>query len=156
MKSGSKKTETQSIPCKLIISFPTCAISSFYSTNANSPHSFGIGIRDHSRPQFASGLLLAIIAISQGTINGIHTLEDLAQMELQEGEDEIPLSWRHDAMEKPVFRNVTAQGAQDLTLTTERFCYFLRQIFRKSNYSKDPKIHDIHRALGKKVDGMAF
>ncbi|KAJ5456181.1 hypothetical protein N7530_011455 [Penicillium desertorum] len=114
---------------------------------------FGIGIRDHSRPQFASGLLLASIGINQGTLYGINTLEDLAQLRLLEGEDEIPLRWRHDALEKPVFRNVTAQGVQDLTLTTERFCYFLRQNFRKANYSKVPKIHDIRRALGKKVDG---
>jgi hypothetical protein len=59
-------------------------------------------------------------------------------------------------MEKPVFRNVTAQGAQDLALTTERFCHFLRQVFRKAEYSKDPTVHDIRRALGKKVDGKAL
>lgn len=156
MNSGSKKIETRSTLCKSILSFPKCTTLSFSFANADSPHSFGIGIRDHSRPQFASGLLLASIGINQGTLYGINTLEDLAQMRLLEGEDEIPLRWRHDALEKPVFRNVTAQGVQDLTLTTERFCYFLRQNFRKANYSKVPKIHDIRRALGKKVDGKAF
>ncbi|KAJ5494727.1 hypothetical protein N7463_010814 [Penicillium fimorum] len=80
----------------------------FSFAHTNSPRSFSIGIRDHSRPQFASGLLLAIIAINQGTLYGINTLEDLAQMQLLEGEDETPLRWRHDAMEKLVFRNVAA------------------------------------------------
>ncbi|KAJ5124395.1 uncharacterized protein N7515_008220 [Penicillium bovifimosum] len=94
-------------------------------------HIFGIGIRDDSRPQFASGLLLAF----------------------PEGKNEIPLRWKDDAKEKPVFRNVTAEGAQDLALTTERFYYFLRQLFRKAGYWEDPTIHDIRRALGKKVDG---
>ncbi|KAJ5139213.1 uncharacterized protein N7515_004061 [Penicillium bovifimosum] len=114
---------------------------------------FGIGIRDDSRPQFASGLLLAVIAIDQGAIYGINTIEDLAQQQFPEGKNEIPLRWKDDAKEKLVFRNVTAQGAQDLVLTTERFYYFLRQLFRKAGYWEDPTIHDIRRTLGKRLMG---
>ncbi|KAJ5139397.1 uncharacterized protein N7515_004245 [Penicillium bovifimosum] len=100
---------------------------------------FGIGIRDDSRPQFASGLLLAVIAIDQGAIYGINTIEDLAQQQFPEGKNEIPLRWKDDAKEKPVFRNVTGQGAQDLVLTTERFYYSFASSSGKQGIGKIPQ-----------------
>ncbi|PLB48229.1 hypothetical protein P170DRAFT_360496, partial [Aspergillus steynii IBT 23096] len=114
---------------------------------------FGIGIRDDSRPQFASGLLLLVIALAHGAISGINSLADLAQFDLRDGRTtEIPLSWNPDALNKPVFRNVTAKGPQEVALNKERFCTLLRSLLTAAGYSKHATIHDIRRALGKKIE----
>ncbi|KAB8067815.1 hypothetical protein BDV29DRAFT_199846 [Aspergillus leporis] len=101
--------------------------------------SFGIGIRDNNKPQFASGTLLLVIALARGTLFNIKSLGDLAQYDLRAGPTtEIPLRWKTDALNKPVFRN--------------RFCYFFRLILITTSYSKNATVHDIHRELGKKIE----
>ncbi|RJE17657.1 hypothetical protein PHISCL_10007 [Aspergillus sclerotialis] len=114
---------------------------------------FGIGIRDNDRPQFASGIMLLIIAIKHGALWGIDTLDDIAEYDLRHGSrTEIPLRWKTESLEAPVFRNVTAQGPQEVPLTKQRFCYFLRWIFIAAGYSNQATIHDVRRQLGTKIE----
>jgi hypothetical protein len=117
---------------------------------------FGIGIRDNNRPQFASGILLLVIALAQGAIFGIDSLDDLAQFDLRDGRTtEVPLRWNTHALNKPVFRNVTAKGPQEVPLNKERFCSFLRSLLTAAGYSKYATIHDIRRELGNKIEGVS-
>ena len=78
-------------------------------------------------------------------------MEDLAQYDLSNGP--IPLRWKDEYLEKPVLRNVTAEGPQDIPLTKDAFGECLRQIFTAAGYSERPKVHEIRKYLGKKIEG---
>ena len=80
-------------------------------------------------------------------------MEDLAQFDLRDAQyTEIPLRWKDSALDRPVFRNITAQGPQEAVLDKQRFCTILRQILTMAGYSKRATIHDIRRSLGKKIE----
>ncbi|KAJ5288305.1 hypothetical protein N7508_011080 [Penicillium antarcticum] len=111
---------------------------------------FGIGIRDSSKPQFASGEVLLSLALEHGALFGIESVADLAQYDLSNGE--IPLRWKKDYLSKPIFRNVTADGPQDIPLTQGRFTNYLHQIFVAAGYTKHPTIHCLRRNLAKEVE----
>lgn len=69
--------------------------------------------------------VLLAIALQHGALFGIKTAEDLAKYDLSDGRP-IPLRWKDKYLNKPVLRNVTADGPQDVPLTKERFCEILR------------------------------
>ncbi|KAJ5318323.1 hypothetical protein N7476_004743 [Penicillium atrosanguineum] len=113
---------------------------------------FGIGIRDTKRPQFASGYILLAIALQHGALYGIESVEDFANFDLSGGEP-IELRWKEEFLEKPVLRNVTADGPQDVPLTKERFCDLLRGIITTAGYCKSITVHKIRKYLGSVVEG---
>ncbi|KAJ5471326.1 hypothetical protein N7530_008683 [Penicillium desertorum] len=113
---------------------------------------FGIGIRDTKRPQFASGYILLAIALQHGALYGIETVEDFARFDLSSGEP-IELRWKEEFLEKPVLRNVTADGPQDVPLHKERFCELLRGIVTTAGYNKSLTVHIIRKYLGSVVEG---
>ncbi|KAJ5975642.1 hypothetical protein N7481_009349, partial [Penicillium waksmanii] len=113
---------------------------------------FGIGIRDSKRSQFASGDLLLGLALGHGALFGIETKADLAKYDLSNGE--IPLRWKESYLKKPIFRNVTADGPQDIPLTNKDFYHYLHLIFDAAGYSEHPTIHDARRSLAKEVEKM--
>ncbi|KAI3240761.1 hypothetical protein DTO012A7_2460 [Penicillium roqueforti] len=113
---------------------------------------FGIGIRDTKRPQFASGYILLAIALQHGALYGIETVEDFARFDLSSGEP-IELRWKEEFLEKPVLRNVTADGPQDVPLHKERFCELLRGIVTTAGYNKSLTVHIIRKYLGSVIEG---
>jgi hypothetical protein len=58
-------------------------------------------------------------------------------------------------LEKPVLRNVTADGPQDVPLTKERFCDLLRGIITTAGYYKSITIHRIRKYLRSVIKGGA-
>lgn len=83
-------------------------------------------------------------------------MEDLAQFDLRSGQiTEIPLRWKEDALEKPVFPNITANGPQDIPLNKERFCSYFRVVLTIAGYSEKATIHDIRLNLGKVIEGKS-
>ncbi|KAJ6105933.1 hypothetical protein N7512_009450 [Penicillium capsulatum] len=115
---------------------------------------FGIGIRDTKRPQFAAGYVLLAIALQHGALFGIRTVEDLAKYDLSSGRP-IELRWKDEYLEKPVLRNVTAEGPQDVPLHKERFCELLRGIVTTAGYSKAVTVHKIRKYLGSVIEVSA-
>ncbi|KAJ5139024.1 uncharacterized protein N7515_003872 [Penicillium bovifimosum] len=111
---------------------------------------FGIGIRDSNKPQFASGQLLLALALAHGALFGIETVSDLEEFDLSNGE--IPLEWKESFKTKPIFRNVTADGPQEIPLTNKEFSSYLHQIFDAAGYSEHPTIHCLRRNLAKEVE----
>ncbi|KAJ5145808.1 uncharacterized protein N7515_000372 [Penicillium bovifimosum] len=111
---------------------------------------FGIGIRDSNKPQFASGQLLLALALAHGALFGIETVSDLEEFDLSNGE--IPLKWKESFKTKPIFRNVTADGPQEIPLTNKEFSSYLHQIFDAAGYSEHPTIHCLRRNLAKEVE----
>ncbi|KAJ5817214.1 hypothetical protein N7447_009447 [Penicillium robsamsonii] len=114
---------------------------------------FGIGIRDTKRPQSASGYFLLAIALQHGALFGIETVDDLAKYDLSSGKP-IGLRWKDEYMKRPVLRNVTADGPQDVPLHQERFCELLRDIVKTAGYSKSVTVHMIRKYLGSVIEGL--
>lgn len=77
-------------------------------------------------------------------------MADLAKYDLSHGE--VPLRWKDNYLEKPVFRDVTANGSQDVPLTQEKFTSYLHQIWLAAGYSEHPTIHCLRRNLAKEVE----
>lgn len=125
---------------------------SIESALANCKSRFGIGIRDTKRPQFASGYFLLAIALQHGALFGIETVDDLAKYDLSSGKP-IELRWKDEYMKRPVLRNVTADGPQDVPLHKERFCELLRGIVTTAGYSKSVTVHMIRKYLGSVIEG---
>ncbi|KAI9043639.1 uncharacterized protein KD926_002989 [Aspergillus affinis] len=110
----------------------------------------GIGTRDHDCPQFTSGIFLLVLALAQEVLFDIN----LAQFDLRRGQiTEISLRWKDDALNKPVFPNITAKdGPQDLPLNIERFYQFFRAALMIAVYPEDTSIHNIRLNLGKVIE----
>ena len=80
----------------------------------------------------------------------------MAKFDLREsGLSQILLRWKEAALNKLIFRNVTAKGPQGVALIKDRFYYFLHQILVIAGYLKSAIIHDIRRALGQKIKDKA-
>lgn len=86
--------------------------------------------------------------------DGIKTVEDLAKYDLSSGKP-IELRWKDEYLDKPVLRNVTADGPQDVPLHKERFCELLRGIVTTAGYSKSVTVHRIRKYLGSVIEGGA-
>ncbi len=82
-------------------------------------------------------------------------MEDLAKYDLSDGRP-IPLRWKDEYLDKPVLRNVTADGAQDVPLTKERFCEILRGRVTAAGYSESLNIHKIRKYLGSVIERGAY
>jgi hypothetical protein len=90
-------------------------------------------------------MLLLVIALAHGTLSNIKSPDNLTQYDLREGPTtEVPLHWETDALNKPVFRNVTARGPQEIPLNKKRFYYSFCLILITADYSRNITIHDIH------------
>lgn len=92
------------------------------------------------------------MALQHGALFGIETVEDLAQYDLSNGRP-IELRWKDEYLKKPVLRNITAAGPQDVPLTKERFCELLRGIVTTAGYSKNVTVHRIRKYLGSVIEG---
>lgn len=58
--------------------------------------------------------------------------------------------------EKPIFRNVTTHGPQDIPLTDKDFYQYLHLIYDAAGYSEHPTIRDARRNLAKEVESKLF
>lgn len=82
-------------------------------------------------------------------------MDDFANFDLSGGQA-IELRWKDEYLEKPVLRNVTADGPQDAPLDMQRFCEFLRAIITTAGYNKSITIHKIRKYLGSVVEGESI
>lgn len=130
-------------------------VGSTNSASANHKRRFGIGLRDSKRPQFASGYLLLALALQHGALFGVETVEDLANYDLSSGKP-IELRWKDEYLKKPVLRNVTAAGPQDVPLHAEKFAELLTEIVTTAGYSKNMTIHKIRKFLGSVIESRAI
>ncbi|KAE8314459.1 hypothetical protein BDV41DRAFT_575719 [Aspergillus transmontanensis] len=102
--------------------------------------------------RFASGYVLLAIALQHGALFGINTAEDLAKYDLSDGRP-ISLRWKDEYLNKPVLRNVTTDGPQDVPLTKERFCEIRRGRVTAAGYSESLTIHKVRKSLGSVIEG---
>lgn len=95
------------------------------------------------------------MALADNAIWGIDPFEDLWQLHIPPGEDELILRWKNDAIEAlPILRNATMQhGVTEEPLPKRTFDRILKSVFTLSGYFGNATVHAIRRYLGKKVNG---
>ncbi|KAL9637832.1 MAG: hypothetical protein Q9164_001951 [Protoblastenia rupestris] len=96
---------------------------------------------------------LLTIALADGALYGIESIEDLWDRDIPDGDDALPLRWKDDVLELPVVRNATkAHGVTNIPLPKLTFERILKSVLNLPGYFGTATIHAIRRALGKKVD----
>lgn len=75
-------------------------------------------------------------------------------MEIPPGQDQLPLRFKDDALNRPILRNCTqADGVTDEPMSKSAFLTIHRSAMKNAGYLDGDTIHGIRRGLGKKVDG---
>lgn len=95
------------------------------------------------------------MALADNAIWGIDSFEDLWQLQIPLGEDELILRWKNDSIEAlPILRNATMlHGVTEEPLPKRTFDRILKSVFSLSGYFGHATVHAIRRYLGKKVNG---
>jgi hypothetical protein len=87
----------------------------------------------------------------------IESLEDLLEMEIPAGQDEVDLMFKDSVLDLPILRKcTTGKGTIEEPMPKHAFTQILRAMLRKAGYFAGVTIHAIRRFLGKKVDGKSL
>ncbi|KAI9770979.1 MAG: hypothetical protein M1840_002683 [Geoglossum simile] len=118
---------------------------------------FGIPFTEHETFKFNTVLFLLALAFADNALFGYSSLSDLGDQEIPEGDDELPLRWNEEALERPILRAVTAGGviSDSMPLTRVRFCEVLRAALQNVGFFGRITIHTIRHGLANKVDKRA-
>ena len=97
---------------------------------------------------------LLALALADNAIWGIETFDDLWQLQIPDGDDELPLRWNDSVRALPILRNATMQrGITEEPLPKRTFDRTLKSVLELSGYFGNATVHAIRRFLGKKVNG---
>ena len=95
---------------------------------------------------------LLAMALADGALYGITSVEDLWDMSIPEYDNALPLHWKDEALETPIVRNATkANGVTNIPLPKATFEAILKSVLNLSGYFGTATVHAIRRALGKKL-----
>lgn len=104
---------------------------------------------------FNDTAFLLVLAVADGVVRGIDSLEDLWGQSMPEHETHRELGFHEWAQDKYVIRRCTlAGGIDDKPMPKSQFISIFQNTLRSAGYTCGPKVHAIRRALGKKVDEM--
>ena len=94
------------------------------------------------------------MAIADNVLVGIKSEADLQELEILQGENELPLLYAPGAAEKVILRKCSkAGGVTDEPMPKSAFLNIHRNSLTNTGYPCRPSVHGIRRGLGKKVDG---
>jgi hypothetical protein len=94
------------------------------------------------------------MAIADNVLVGIKSEADLQELEILQGENELPLLYVPGAKEKVILRKcLKAGGVTDEPMPKSAFLNIHRNGLTNTGYPCGPSVHGIRRGLGKKVDG---
>ncbi|EXJ72789.1 uncharacterized protein A1O5_03936 [Cladophialophora psammophila CBS 110553] len=114
---------------------------------------FGTAGKEHDIFIYNEAAFFAILAITDGALFGISSVEDLRDRKIAHGKDEVILEFNDSALSQPILRKCTKNGG----VTNEpmpRSAYedIFRSTLQNANYFCAASMHAIRRALGKEVD----
>ena len=96
---------------------------------------------------------LLALAIADGALLHIKSVQELWQFQIPEGSDELPLLWADNKKNLPVLRKANmTHGVTEEALTAAKFDAVLKSVWHQAGYFKDVTVHCIRRALGKAVN----
>jgi hypothetical protein len=118
--------------------------------------SFGSTGKEHPKLIYNSTAYFVAMALADGALYGIESVEDLLKMEIPAGQDEIDLIFKKSVLDLPILRNCTKEkGTTEEIMPTSAFLRIFRAMMKKAGYMCGTSIHAIRRYLGKKVDGKS-
>lgn len=92
------------------------------------------------------------LAFLDHALFGYNTPEELFEQRIPDGEDELPLRWRDEALERCIVRNISGNMVTEDPLTKESFSPLFCQIANNAGYFETPTIHAMRRSLGKQIN----
>jgi hypothetical protein len=115
---------------------------------------FGASTSQHGTLLHDDTQFLLALAIADHAIWGVNTLDDLWQLKIPDGDDELPLRWNDSVMHLPILRNVTMRdGVTNEPLLKRTFDRILKSVLNRSGFFGPATVHAIQRFVGKKVNG---
>lgn len=115
---------------------------------------FGASTSQHNTLLHDDTQFLLALAIADHAIWGVNTLDDLWQLKIPDGDDELPLRWNESVMHLPILRNATMRdGVTNEPLLKRTFDRILKSVLNLSGFFGPATVHAIRRFVGKKVNG---
>ena len=123
-------------------------------TDDNLSSRYGASTSQHSRLLRDDTQYLLALALADKAFWDISSPEDLWELEIPPGEDELLLRWTDSAKGLPILRNATIHhGVSEEPLPKTKFDSIIKSVLNLSGYFGNATVHAIRRYLGKKVDG---
>jgi hypothetical protein len=101
-------------------------------------------------------LNLLTLALADNALFGFDSVDEVFEQRIPDGDDELPLRWREDALQRSIIRNATADGVSEDPLTQYQFNSLFHKVMKKASYTKTATIHALRRELGKVVNSRFF
>lgn len=115
---------------------------------------FGASTSQHSTLLHDDTQFLLALAIADHAIWGVNTLDDLWQLQIPDGEDELPLRWNDSVMHLPILRSATMRdGVTNEPLLKRTFDRIVKSVLNHSGFFGPATVHAIRRFVGGKVNG---
>ncbi|CAF9912407.1 MAG: hypothetical protein GOMPHAMPRED_007652 [Gomphillus americanus] len=93
------------------------------------------------------------MAITDGAIHGVKSLEQLRALQIPEGQQTLMLNWDPSALGLPLLRNATIkEGVTIAPWPKPAFDKIFKAVSQKAGYIENPTVHSIRRAVGKQID----
>jgi hypothetical protein len=114
---------------------------------------FGTAHKEHEKFIYNETGFLLSMALADGALFGVESVDDLQKKEIPPGENELILRYNESSLKKPILRKCTkAGGVTDEPMPKSAFSGIWRSNTFNAGYFYTPTIHAIRRGLGKKVD----
>jgi hypothetical protein len=93
-------------------------------------------------------------AVADNAPFGVESLDDLQQLEIPPGEEEVILNFKETAVDRPILRKYTKEkDTIEEMMSKSAFLRIFRAMMKQAGYSCGTSIHAIRWYLGKKFDG---
>jgi Protein of unknown function (DUF3435) len=114
---------------------------------------FGTAHKEHEKFIYNETGFLLSMALADGALFGVESVDDLQKKEIPPGENELILRYHESFLKKPILRKCTkAGGVMDEPMPKSAFLGIWWSNASNAGYFHAPTIHAIQRGLGKKVD----
>lgn len=94
--------------------------------------------------------MLLLMAIADGALYGIHSLDDLWEQRIGEGDNEKQLLWKKKSKNQPIARRIrNGQVSPTEPWPVERFRKIFRDTLQQAGYvGIQPRINQVRRETG--------
>ena len=117
-------------------------------------HRFGTACKGHERFIYDDGSYLLAMALADGALAGIKSVDELEKKKITGPEDYLILRFEDEALERPILRKCTqADGVTEQPMPSTAFLDIWRSTLVNAGYIWGPSVHAVRRSLGKAIDG---